>query len=621
MRTYITTKLQKLPQTIESTKTKLACVIQQADDLSKVKSAATSVRGLLQQIPEQLNTLDELESTSANLKDRHETAKAVAFATESNLRAMRDLLFEYQQLKDMHTRASNTSRQCEALEARMASEQSAEGSITTAGVLDMESIAANIISTQNKLKQLDVDRDKIQAELTDQANNRNRELQQKLAMQSQLSSLQMKAEKAIQLTNDIASKQQELTVTVNHTLPQLKQKAQLSATALNSKKDDLKNAVADFTSKQLQLSSETAELERSVTSCREAENRIREATEAKKATAQSRSHMDDLCKSKTELSNSLRAKRDEVRDKREELANRSAVLANLRANIDMKRKEQQLERLHEELNSITAEIGGKDPTTLKDAMQQKQSDLTEAAQQIARLSGLLESNAEWLRQHRSELSSAIYRDIDNKHSTALVDFAAHDMIAKDLASYHNALDKALMKFHSVKMAEINLCIKELWMDVHSSNDIDYVAIRSDTDEEAVSIPGAQGSRSYNYRLVMVKEGVELEMRGRCSAGQKVLASLIVRLALAETFCISCGILALDEPTTNLDRCNIENLAKALRNLIESKRGNRNFQLLLITHDEDFVRTLARLGMCDHYFRVGKNEQGHSTVKAVDIRGY
>jgi DNA repair protein RAD50 len=44
---------------------------------------------------------------------------------------------------------------------------------------------------------------------------------------------------------------------------------------------------------------------------------------------------------------------------------------------------------------------------------------------------------------------------------------------------------------------------------------------------------------------------------------QVLASLIIRLALAETFCLNCGILALDEPTTNLDRENIESLAHAL----------------------------------------------------------
>lgn len=31
---------------------------------------------------------------------------------------------------------------------------------------------------------------------------------------------------------------------------------------------------------------------------------------------------------------------------------------------------------------------------------------------------------------------------------------------------------------------------------------------------------------------MVNGGVEMDMRGRCSAGQKVLACLIIRLALA-----------------------------------------------------------------------------------------
>lgn len=70
-------------------------------------------------------------------------------------------------------------------------------------------------------------------------------------------------------------------------------------------------------------------------------------------------------------------------------------------------------------------------------------------------------------------------------------------------------------------------------------------------------------KTYNYRVVMYRQGTAMDMRGRCSAGQKVLASLIIRLALAETFCITCGILALDEPTTNLDVENIESLAHAL----------------------------------------------------------
>ena len=62
---------------------------------------------------------------------------------------------------------------------------------------------------------------------------------------------------------------------------------------------------------------------------------------------------------------------------------------------------------------------------------------------------------------------------------------------------------------------------------------------------------------------MLKDGMEMDIRGRCSAGQKVLACLIIRMALSETFCLNCGILALDEPTTNLDRDNFDSLANAL----------------------------------------------------------
>lgn len=66
---------------------------------------------------------------------------------------------------------------------------------------------------------------------------------------------------------------------------------------------------------------------------------------------------------------------------------------------------------------------------------------------------------------------------------------------------------------------------------------------------------------------------------------QVLACLVIRLALAETFCLNCGILALDEPTTNLDAANSASLAVALRQIMLSRREQENFQLIIITHDE------------------------------------
>jgi DNA repair protein RAD50 len=104
---------------------------------------------------------------------------------------------------------------------------------------------------------------------------------------------------------------------------------------------------------------------------------------------------------------------------------------------------------------------------------------------------------------------------------------------------------------------------------------------------------------------MRKGDTVLDMRGRCSAGQKVLASLVIRLALAETFCINCGILTLDEPTTNLDRANIESLAQAINEIIRQRRQQSNFQLVVITHDEDFVQLIGRSENASHYYWVEK----------------
>ena len=109
--------------------------------------------------------------------------------------------------------------------------------------------------------------------------------------------------------------------------------------------------------------------------------------------------------------------------------------------------------------------------------------------------------------------------------------------------------------------------------INSASDIDGIKICSDVE-------GGVSKRSYNYRVscfifvtqhhliswwqvVMTKDQVEMDMRGRCSAGQKMLASIIIRLALADSFSQNCGMIALDEPTNALDLENVEALANSL----------------------------------------------------------
>jgi len=221
-----------------------------------------------------------------------------------------------------------------------------------------------------------------------------------------------------------------------------------------------------------------------------------------------------------------------------------------------------------------------------------------------------------------QLENTMYDDIGEKHRYAVLDNEIALLAIQDLTKYIRALDKALMKYHLAKMTDINKLVRDMWRQVYRGRDIEYIQIRSDADDPHQSGDVVRaGSRSHNYRVVMINAhtNTELDMRGRCSAGQKVLASLIIRLALADAFGCECGVLCLDEPTTNLDTHNIQSLAEALGELIKVRSINSGFQLMIITHDEQFVSMLAQHQVCDRYWRVSKNPEGHSKITSDDIR--
>ncbi|CAN1193873.1 DNA repair protein RAD50 [Linum perenne] len=212
--------------------------------------------------------------------------------------------------------------------------------------------------------------------------------------------------------------------------------------------------------------------------------------------------------------------------------------------------------------------------------------------------------------NKVDLERPLYKDIDKRYFDQLLELKTTEMANKDLDRYYSALDKALMRFHTMKMEEINKIIRELWQQTYRGQDIDYIRIHSDTE--------GSGTRSYSYKVLMQTGDTELEMRGRCSAGQKVLASLIIRLALAETFCLHCGILALDEPTTNLDGPNAESLAAALLRIMKDRKGQENFQLIVITHDERFAQMIGQRQHAERYYRVSKDDHQHSIIEAQEI---
>lgn len=187
--------------------------------------------------------------------------------------------------------------------------------------------------------------------------------------------------------------------------------------------------------------------------------------------------------------------------------------------------------------------------------------------------------------------------------------------SNDLEQYYRAKNQALTTFHTLSMQSINKTIKELWHQINHGTDIDDIEITAD---DLKTDPNAALRRDFTYRVQMRQGEAKVDMRGRCSTGQKVLACLVIRLALAESFCTDCGIFALDQPTANLDREHTESLAVALRTIIENRRKRGKFQLLLITQDREFIDMLGAQDYCDDFYVISKD--GHGISKA-ELKGW
>ncbi|SCW03099.1 LAFE_0G02916g1_1 [Lachancea fermentati] len=314
--------------------------------------------------------------------------------------------------------------------------------------------------------------------------------------------------------------------------------------------------------------------------------------------------IEDLSTELDELSRSLNDQNGKIKDSANEQR-------NLRLNIDLLDLKAQFTNIDSsirELDLQNAEAQRSEyqqqSTRLRNEFEKLSADNAGRMGEIKQLQNQIESL-------KSQLESD-YKDVDVQYQKEWLKLQTKSLVTDDIDVYSKALDSAIMKYHSLKMQDINRIIDELWKRTYSGTDVDTIRIKSD------EVSNSTRGKSYNYRVVMYKQDAELDMRGRCSAGQKVLASIIIRLALSETFGANCGVIALDEPTTNLDEENIESLAKSLNNIIEFRRHQKNFQLIVITHDEKFLTHMNASDFADHFYKVKRDDRQKSQIEWVDI---
>ncbi|KAK4541914.1 hypothetical protein LTR36_007278 [Oleoguttula mirabilis] len=310
------------------------------------------------------------------------------------------------------------------------------------------------------------------------------------------------------------------------------------------------------------------------------------------------------------LEQEQRAVIGEVKALEDQLRNHAETKRSISDNQRYRRDLRQLTQVRKDIEELETHNAEEDKNRYEKEGGKWQMQRNKLAAEQATVIGSLKSKDETLVTLLADYDTE-YKDAARKYKEAHVRVETTKACVEDLGRYGGALDKAIMKYHSIKMEEINRIVDELWRKTYQGTDVDTILIRSESEN-------SKSNKSYNYRVCMIKQDAEMDMRGRCSAGQKVLASIIIRLALAECFGVNCGLIALDEPTTNLDRDNIRALANSLSEIIKVRRQQKNFQLIVITHDEEFLRYMGCSDFADVYYRVSRSDTQKSIIERQSI---
>ncbi|CAH0545744.1 unnamed protein product [Brassicogethes aeneus] len=326
---------------------------------------------------------------------------------------------------------------------------------------------------------------------------------------------------------------------------------------------------------------------------------------------QSKQKIEDLEKLQDEIDNyCLRNNEDRLKKENEKLDRLQVEEQEaLQDNILLREKQVQEKELEFQIDKQKIQIGHHNYKEEKSNLLNEEEKIL---QEINNIKGEKDAIAKHVEGYKNEQEKPTNKNAYKEYKRKLFEYHIEKNLNCVLQKFAIVLEKSILRFHKDRMAHINKAIRELWRAIYRGNDIDHSEIKTENDI------GTEKKRSYQYKVVQVKKGVEIDMRTRCSAGQRVLASLVIRMALAETFSTHCGILALDEPTTNLDRQNILSLSDALVGLIDSRKDEKNFQLLIITHDEEFLNTLTRVQSIPHYWKVSRNNEGFSVINKVSM---
>ncbi|CAH2048564.1 unnamed protein product, partial [Iphiclides podalirius] len=599
----LTTQVMNVPAKQEKVTEELQIASAKKDDLLSMKTLNEKIKTLKEKdIPQLENRLSDIDKQIATLTEASEELSMSMMEPEQKLQIARQIQSDMPLLDRYTNEVQTASKDLEAIRGEC-SNMEMDNNIDEATAKKNElrqqisMLRSRIKSSQTKLNQ---HTKKLQAmgekknKLKEELLNVQKKVQELVTLQESLKQLETNREKALTELKEL----QDTTAPLELELKE-KKKIKTECVRKNRGAIDIKN---EYIMKIKNMFDKVKSIELEIKQHKERNvhlemDKIKEANE----------RLMDKQKQIMVDRDMLTKKIDSLKD---ELAKQDIYKRNLEDNLNLRKAQNEIANCEKEMAALNEKMSGvnMDMIAEKEPLMSKHDEVFKEKLQTE---GLLRGHKDRLKQCKAELRKAMSEGIEKLYREKYYDLHVIKAVEKDIKDYSVALEKCLMEFHKEKMENINLIIREMWRKIYRGNDIDYIEIKTEGNASVDS-----DRRKYDYRVVQCKNGVEIDMRGRCSAGQKVLACLIIRLALAETFSTRFGILALDEPTTNLDQENVKSLCSALGEIVQERMVQKNFMFIIITHDKEFIESLGNIDKVSHYYEVSRNEEGKSRIKKI-----
>ncbi|XP_069688803.1 DNA repair protein RAD50 isoform X2 [Periplaneta americana] len=596
-------KVREVPSRLRDNEKKLEIERKKCDKLLELKTTHTSISTLKDsEIPKLRTELQQMEKRIAQLRGEVEQLESSLFEPQADKEMAEKVQPDVVLLDQHYADLQKTQKEIERLEARLPAGNSSRS--MQEALNDQEKLKSEVNGIRRTLEEL-------QHKLTNHTDRVQRLKEEK----NQLTEEQLKIKGAEKQREQLEEKQLELqgleavlndeVDKLRESLAKSKKNLETAVKEKDSKKQENKEKIAKEQTQITEYLKQTEEIERYESNIKEfkkrgVENKLDEITQS----------LLDLKTIKDTTTNSIRDLSAKIGNLDSELSKQKTKERDLLDNLKLRKKGEEAEVLKDEIKELESKLGNLNHENFWTEKTQLQKEEEAINTEKAQSEGRLNEQKRIIVTLQQDLKKPMFRNAQQEYLEKVLRKKVQEAAASDLNCYYQATEWAMFHFHKEKMKEINTIIRELWRQIYRGNDIDYIEIKTDVPENST----IDKRRSYNYRVVQMKNDVEIDMRGRCSAGQKVLASLIIRMALAETFSANCGMLALDEPTTNLDRENIESLSTALADIVNTRMVQKNFQLVIITHDEEFLDRLSKVEKLEVYYRVSRNEYGKSVIE-------